>query len=452
MIETPLYMQAGTYSARQDRLVFDVLFTEGIIDPGAGSFAVTERAAGPNMSVDVAPGRAVVDGDDQANQGAYFVRSAGVENVVIAPADLVNPRIDLVVLRIRDSNVIGGANNDAIVDVIEGVPAAVPAAPALPASAIPLARIAVPVGMVDVEDADVTDVRVPSSTREFTVTSGWQRVTTAERDALVPDPGQAVYNVDADDVETWNGVDWISSAGYFLPLTTAQRDALAAPDLYTGRVILNTDTDEVQFYDGAGWVSIPEAGLALRVGKTTSAVNGVLSTASLLGQGDVTSTTLIGAVALRATPMEVTRAATIERASINVSTAAAATKRVRLGLYKHDPATGAPGALHADFGTVLVDTTGTKQITGLAVAITPGIYWFAVLSEAQTEVLRGRYPARPLLGLNNQIDTSPAAGIGQVLNDTQAWGALPANFPALDDAQPANNYLYLIEGNLGLAP
>lgn len=209
MIETPLYMQEGAYSSRQDRLVFDVLFTEGIIDPGSGEWLVTERAAGPNMSIDVAPGRAVIDGDDQANQGAYFVRSTGVENVVISPADLVNPRIDLVVLRVRDSNVIGGANDDAIVDVIEGVPAAVPAAPALPASAIPLASIAVPVGMVDVEDADVSDLRAPSSNREFTVVSGWLKVTTAERDALAPDPGDVVYNLTTSLVETWNGAEWI---------------------------------------------------------------------------------------------------------------------------------------------------------------------------------------------------------------------------------------------------
>lgn len=214
MIETPLYMQEGAYSARQDRLVFDVLFTEGVIDMGGDEWLVTERAAGPNMSVDVAPGRAVIDGDDQANQGAYFVRSTGVENVVVAPADLVNPRIDLVVLRVRDSNVIGGANDDAIVDVIEGVPAAVPAAPALPASAIPLASILVPVGMVDVEDADVTDLRAPSSTREFTVTSGWETLTTAERDALVPFDGQAIYNTDDGQVQTWSELldEWIPAA------------------------------------------------------------------------------------------------------------------------------------------------------------------------------------------------------------------------------------------------
>lgn len=210
-IETPLYMQEGIYSARQDRLVFDVLFTEGIINLAGGEFLVSQRAAGANMSVDVAAGKAAIDGDDQANQGTYFVRSTTVTNVAIDPADLVNPRIDLVILQVRDANVIGGANNDATIRVVKGAPAGVPAAPALPASAIELARVAVAVGQVTVTGANITDRRTASSTRSFEVTSGWQRVTTAAKLALVPYEGQVVYDTDLHRLETYTGGAWTAT-------------------------------------------------------------------------------------------------------------------------------------------------------------------------------------------------------------------------------------------------
>lgn len=40
--------------------------------------------------------------------------------------------------------------------------------------------------------------------------------------------------------------------------TTAARDRLAPPILFTGMWIFNTDTQRPQRYDGARWVELPE--------------------------------------------------------------------------------------------------------------------------------------------------------------------------------------------------
>lgn len=158
-IETPLYMQEGVYSARQDRMVFDSVYDEGVVDPASNGLKVSQRGAGANMSVDVTAGKAVITGDDAALQGKYFVRSTALENVVIAAADPTNPRIDVIVLEVRDNNVTGGGFSDARLRVIQGIPAGAPAVPATPGSAIALARVAVAAGAVSIVNANITDVR-----------------------------------------------------------------------------------------------------------------------------------------------------------------------------------------------------------------------------------------------------------------------------------------------------
>lgn len=156
-IEVPLYTQGGTYSAHMDRFMLALNYDEGVID--LSCFKVSQRAAGANFSVDISLGEAIVQGDDETNQGCYAARCTAIENVVIGGAPGSNSRIDLVGLRINDPTAGGNAGNTGTIVVTAGTVAASPVAPATPATTLPLGYIAVASGQASVQNANITDAR-----------------------------------------------------------------------------------------------------------------------------------------------------------------------------------------------------------------------------------------------------------------------------------------------------
>ncbi|NBR68482.1 MAG: hypothetical protein EBT79_14645, partial [Actinobacteria bacterium] len=93
----PVTLQAGNYSAIDDRRFWSAGLGEGYLS--TGSYQVIQRAAGANMSVDVQMSSgdgAIVTGDSVTAQGRYFVPPTPSNgNVTIAAADATNPRNDL---------------------------------------------------------------------------------------------------------------------------------------------------------------------------------------------------------------------------------------------------------------------------------------------------------------------------------------------------------------------
>ncbi len=163
----PLFLQAVTgdpaisYTAQDMRLMLSALAPH----PGTvlvGDLQVAQRAAGANMSVDVAAGRAVVAGTSIADQGSYIVRSTATENRTIATADPTNPRIDLVVAQVFDKQADGGTQYAWTPRVVTGTPATSPVAPALPANALRLALVRVNAGATSIGTANIFDRRVLS--------------------------------------------------------------------------------------------------------------------------------------------------------------------------------------------------------------------------------------------------------------------------------------------------
>lgn len=160
--EDPLILQsiAGTpsYSARELRQLHSALYwNEGVII----GHAPAQRGAGANMSIDVAGGRAVVQGDDQSSppQGIYITNNTGTDNVAIGAAPGSNSRIDVVYLRINDPNATGPAGQNAAYGVVAGTAAASPVAPSVPTSAIPIAQVLVAAGTAAITTAMITDRR-----------------------------------------------------------------------------------------------------------------------------------------------------------------------------------------------------------------------------------------------------------------------------------------------------
>jgi hypothetical protein len=124
-----------------------------------GDLAVTQNGT-PNMSVNVAAGRAFIRSTETAslNAGVYSFFNDGTVNLAIAAADPTNGRRDLVVAQVRDSN-YSGAANDARLFVVTGIPAGVPVDPAIPDSCLVLARVTVGAGVTSIVNANITDLR-----------------------------------------------------------------------------------------------------------------------------------------------------------------------------------------------------------------------------------------------------------------------------------------------------
>jgi hypothetical protein len=166
----PVTLQAGNYSAIDDRRFWSAGLGEGYLS--TGSYQVIQRAAGANMSVDVQMSSgdgAIVTGDSVTAQGRYFVPPTPSNgNVTIAAADATNPRNDLVVLEVKDDQHDAGGLNQARVRVITGTPNASAAltdspgtngTPALPVSCMPLAVVRVAAAATSIATAAISDRR-----------------------------------------------------------------------------------------------------------------------------------------------------------------------------------------------------------------------------------------------------------------------------------------------------
>jgi hypothetical protein len=157
MLHTPLWMQDQDYPAQLDRQILEAGLGTGVVV--ATDLAVTQRGAGANMTVDVAPGRVVIPGPT----GRYLAWSDSVVNLAIAAAPGVgDSRIDVVYAEARDANAMGGSDNDWQLAVATGTPSASPTVPSIPAYAVALARVTLSSSTTSITNSIITDVRAQS--------------------------------------------------------------------------------------------------------------------------------------------------------------------------------------------------------------------------------------------------------------------------------------------------
>lgn len=146
---------------------------EGIVE--SGDFAVSQRAAGANQSVDVAAGEAYVKGDTSADEGSYYVRETATVNVTLTAADATNPRIDRVVLEIKNDSEDASGLNLARIRTIDGTPTVgatltnLTGAAAVPNTCLLLANVLVSASDASIVTGDIQDRRfgVPIPGREL---------------------------------------------------------------------------------------------------------------------------------------------------------------------------------------------------------------------------------------------------------------------------------------------
>jgi hypothetical protein len=213
-LQRPLEMQAAggdtpfSYAAIATRQRADNLWaSEGVVRLG---LQVTQRGAGANMSVDVAAGSCVITGDDVTGQGKYLcVNDAGAYNVTVPAAPASGTRIHRVVARIKDKLHNGAWTTyewtiELLADTGSGTPA-------LPASAISLARVTVAAGQVSVLNANITDDRINAAL-------GAPQFLQVSSDAgRPPNPfaSEIARRTDKGYFEAWTGSAWV-------PITVAE--------------------------------------------------------------------------------------------------------------------------------------------------------------------------------------------------------------------------------------
>lgn len=136
------WLQNVDYAARLDRLTIAGMFgTEGKLGPA--SMKVTGNAG--SLSVDISPGWAVVQGDDQTHQGMYLCYNDASANLALsAPGS--NSWIVGICLQVRDPNATGPAGDDAQFVAVYGTASASPTKPAIPDSHLVLEWVVVESG------------------------------------------------------------------------------------------------------------------------------------------------------------------------------------------------------------------------------------------------------------------------------------------------------------------
>lgn len=176
----PLWTQGGTTSAEEDRALIAAHYASqgsGIIGISGADLKVAQHGT-PNMSVDVAPGRVAIAGTESPTlQGVYIGWLDATANVVIAASDPTNPRIDLIVARIKDAQ-YSGATNSFSIEAVTGTPAGSPVAPAAPANSFILAQVAVAALATTVVTGNITDSRVWTGSKPWSLP--WGEVAHAE--------------------------------------------------------------------------------------------------------------------------------------------------------------------------------------------------------------------------------------------------------------------------------
>lgn len=209
-ISPPTWMQAGSYSARSDRLLLaSTLGYPGFstdeatplrirqgVKPSYQNYQLKVRAAvTPNMTVIVSAGFCWIDNHDLAGYGAYAcVNDADYTITVPAAGGAGQFRKDTIVASVYDAET-AGSTSEFRVELIQGPYAASAGATVrgtLPPNAQVLADIAIGPSQTSVSSSNITDIR------NYAVSAGGIVPITSSTDMNHPAPGQVRYLTDLD--------------------------------------------------------------------------------------------------------------------------------------------------------------------------------------------------------------------------------------------------------------
>ena len=160
------------------------------------------------LQAKVTPFQAFIAGDSTTQPG-YQVTVDEDTILTFDPGSGSDPRVDLVVLRVRDDPYDASGTQSGSLDVVAGTPAPSPLAPAVPDVAVPLWEVAVAGAVTGAVGIDFAGAR--TDRRYFTASSGghFTVYSQVERDAIVaPYDGMPIWRADRNWTEVYDGTAW----------------------------------------------------------------------------------------------------------------------------------------------------------------------------------------------------------------------------------------------------
>lgn len=166
-------------------------------------YQVTQASPSANMTVLVQPGQLLIN---RSSGGPYIGTSNAAFNVTI-PASNTNPRIDYVIMRVRDLGIdgVGAAVQTYQPLVLSGTPSGSPAEPVgqLTDGDIVLAAVTVRANTTSILNSDISDRRL------YIAAQGGIYPATSADTRIGAYPGHTRYNMLTGATEQWNGTAWV---------------------------------------------------------------------------------------------------------------------------------------------------------------------------------------------------------------------------------------------------
>lgn len=171
-------------------------------------------AIGAGMGVTIQPGQAAIGGVRGGTQGVYVHTEDAVRTVTLDAGDPAQPRIDVILIRVRDTGYSDSGIDGGIV-VVKGSPNASPAVPVYSGTAplgtgYALCQVRVPAGASAGSGGLTAAGATLTDTRGYTAGSGGllQVANKAARDALAPYESMPLYQADTDRPMVYEGAQW----------------------------------------------------------------------------------------------------------------------------------------------------------------------------------------------------------------------------------------------------
>lgn len=212
-VNPPSYQQAGSYSARLDRLALAGLLTphaptsalaarSGVKpSPSNAGLAVVQRST-PDRWVTINAGTCYIPATSSIG-GTYECHNDAAYDVQTAAAHATLARKDLICARVYDAIDDVGVLNELKIEVVTGTPAGSPSRPATPNQAIALAEVNVAAASTTVVTANITDLR-----QRVVALGGTLPCRNSSEVPASPHGGMRIWREDLKQELLWDGTAW----------------------------------------------------------------------------------------------------------------------------------------------------------------------------------------------------------------------------------------------------
>lgn len=197
------------FALAADMVPAGVLDARSGVLPAGGASTPADLQSVSALQALITPFQAFIDGTSASMQSGYRFTSDASVTLTFDAGDGANPRIDLVVAQVRDSAYDTSGTQTGTVEIVKGTPAGTPAAPAVPASSIPLWQVLVPANASGANAINFTTAR--TDRRFYTAARGgvFPVASDTERNAITsPYSGMAVWRTDSKQVQVYDGAAW----------------------------------------------------------------------------------------------------------------------------------------------------------------------------------------------------------------------------------------------------